>query len=196
MNIASTYKLMHEVSKAWDVYKTTLAREMSNSVRFQGPTYLTIAQAGLDGDDAEQSLASRKAFLDVSLSIMSSNYYRSIISGVLLLGFECANHDETRTVATSYLEGVGVSVFSFSSHTDTPARHPHPHPLLSCTTSLRIDHHTNNIDLPTVQKAHSQTMETIIIFRLMNVTEKCVHWRIPDTSKTMFFRFRNLEECS
>ena len=106
MNIASTYKLMHEVSKAWDVYKTTLAREMNSSVRFHGHTYLTIAQAGLDGDDAEQSFASRKAFLDVSLSSMSSNYRRSIISGVLLLGFEYANHEETRTMAIDYLKKV------------------------------------------------------------------------------------------
>jgi hypothetical protein len=29
-----------------------------------------------------------------------------------------------------------------------------------------------------------------------DVIEKCVYWRIPDTQKTMFFRFPNLEECS
>jgi tetratricopeptide (TPR) repeat protein len=113
VNIASIYKLMNDVDRAWDTYKKMLAHEMNSCVSFHGHTYLTIAQAGLreaqiahNTDEYERCSLSWKAFLDVSLTSMSSNYRRSIVSGVLLLGFEYANNEQTRTMAIDYFKKI------------------------------------------------------------------------------------------
>ncbi|CAF1438691.1 unnamed protein product, partial [Rotaria sordida] len=107
INIAVTHKLQGEVDQAWDHYKKILAYEMNTSTRFHGHTYLTIAQAGLhDSDEYDRHSQSWKAFLDLSLTNMSSSYRRSIISGVLLIGFQCANNEQTRTMAIDYFQKV------------------------------------------------------------------------------------------
>jgi tetratricopeptide (TPR) repeat protein len=102
VNIASTHKLMNNV-----------AHETDSSIRFHARTYLTVAQAGLheaqmdrDTDECKRCERSWKDFLDISLTSMSSNYRRSIISGVLQLGFEYANNEETRTMIIDYLRKV------------------------------------------------------------------------------------------
>ena len=113
INIASIYKLMNEVSRAWKTFKKMLDYETNSCIRFRGHIFLTIAQAGLheaqsdhDVDEYERCSQSWKAFLDVSLTSLSSNYRRSIISGVLLLGFEYANNQQTRTMAIDYFKKI------------------------------------------------------------------------------------------
>ena len=113
INIASMYKLTGEINLAWDTYKKILAYEMNSSTRFHGHTYLTIAQAGLyeakinnDINEYERCSQNWKAFLDISLTSMSSSYRRSIISGVLLIGFEYAHNEQTRTMAVDYFHKV------------------------------------------------------------------------------------------
>jgi hypothetical protein len=111
INIASIHQLMGEIDLAWESYKNILAYEMNSSTRFHGHTYLTIAQAGLyeakianDVDEYERCSQRWKAFLDKSLTNMSSNYRRSIISGVLLIGFEYADNEQRRTMAIDYFQ--------------------------------------------------------------------------------------------
>ena len=111
INIASTQKLLGEIDHAWDTYKKILAYEMNSSTRFHGHTYLTIAQAGLyeakithDDDEYERCSQTWKAFLDISLTNMSSSYRRSIISGVLLIGFEYTDNEQRRTMAIEYFQ--------------------------------------------------------------------------------------------
>jgi tetratricopeptide (TPR) repeat protein len=89
---------------------------MGSCIHFHGHTYLTIAQAGLqeaylahDAGEYQRCSLSWKAFLDLSLTSMSSNYRRSIISGVLLLGFEYADCEQTRTMAIDYFEKVIIN---------------------------------------------------------------------------------------
>jgi tetratricopeptide (TPR) repeat protein len=113
INIASIQKLLGEIDQAWDTYKKLLAYEMSSSTRFHGHTYLTIAQAGIheakilhNEDETERCSQSWKAFLDISLTNMSSNYRRSIISGVLLIGFEYMDNEQRRTMAIDYFQKV------------------------------------------------------------------------------------------
>ncbi|CAF1510650.1 unnamed protein product, partial [Adineta steineri] len=113
INIASIQKLLGEVDQAWDTYKKILAYEMSSSTRFHGHTYLTIAQAGLleakilhDEDETERCSQNWKAFLDISLTNLSSSYRRSIISGVLLIGFEYMDNEQRRTMAIDYFQKV------------------------------------------------------------------------------------------
>ena len=67
---------------------------------------------------------------------------------------------------------------------------------LSCPKSLRIDFYTNSIDLPKRREGTLADDGKYYYIPVNDVIEKCVHWRILDTSKTMFFRFPNLEECS
>ena len=113
INIASTQKLLDEIDNAWNTYKKTLAYEMNASTRFHGHTYLIIAQAGLyeakishDTDEYERCSQNWKAFLDISLTNLSSSYRRSIISGVLLIGFEYADNEQRRTIAIDYFQKV------------------------------------------------------------------------------------------
>lgn len=113
INIASIYKLQGEIDLAWKSYKKILAYEMNTSTRFHGHTYLTIAQAGLDEakldndqDEYDRCSQTWKAFLDKSLTNMTSNYRRSIISGVLLLGFQYADNEQRRQMAMDYFEKV------------------------------------------------------------------------------------------
>ncbi|CAF4226557.1 unnamed protein product, partial [Adineta steineri] len=80
---------------------------------FHGPTYLTIAQAGLqeaqianDVHEYERHFQHWKAFLDLSLTNMSSSYRRSIISGVLVIGFQYADNHRTQTMAMDYFQKV------------------------------------------------------------------------------------------
>ena len=67
---------------------------------------------------------------------------------------------------------------------------------LSSTTHLRIDLDRSNLDLPMVQEGTLADDGNYYYIPVADVIEKCVYWRIPDTQKTMFFRFPNLEECS
>lgn len=111
INIASVQKLMGDIDLAWESYKKILAYEMNSSIRFHGHTYLTIAQAGLyeakldnDMDEYDRCSQTWKAFLDKSLTNMTSNYRRSIISGVLLIGFEYADNEQRRQTAIGYFQ--------------------------------------------------------------------------------------------
>ena len=67
---------------------------------------------------------------------------------------------------------------------------------LSCTTHLSIDLDTSNIDLPMIQEWILVDDGNYCYIPVKDVVEKRVHWRVPDTQKTMFFRFPNLQECS
>ncbi|CAF0837357.1 unnamed protein product [Adineta steineri] len=113
INIALTHKLLGNIDQTWELYKKILAYEMNTSTHFHGPTYLTIAQAGLheaqvanNVHEYEQHFQHWKAFLDLSLTNMSSSYRRSIISGVLVIGFQYADNHQTQTMAMDYFQKV------------------------------------------------------------------------------------------
>ena len=67
---------------------------------------------------------------------------------------------------------------------------------LSCTAYLSIGLDTSNIDLPMIQEGILVDDGNYYYIPVKDVVENCVHWRVPDTQKTMFFRFPNLQECS
>ena len=67
---------------------------------------------------------------------------------------------------------------------------------LSSATHLRVDLGTNKIDLPIIQEGILKDDGNYYYVSMNDVVEKCVHWKAPDTQKTIFFRFPNLEECS
>ena len=67
---------------------------------------------------------------------------------------------------------------------------------LSSTTHLRIDLDRSNLDLSMIQEGTLADDGNYYYTPVADVIEKCVYWKIPDTQKTMFFRFPNLEECS
>ncbi|CAF1514405.1 unnamed protein product [Adineta ricciae] len=113
VNIASIYKLTNRIDRAWETYKKILVSQMKSSSRFHSHTFLTIAQAGLsetclvqDKRQYQQLSQTWKAFLDHSLTDMSSSYRRSIVSGIFAIGFEFETNEQTRMMAIDYFKKI------------------------------------------------------------------------------------------
>jgi tetratricopeptide (TPR) repeat protein len=113
VNIACIYKIQGDITGAWSTFKKILASQMNKSTLFHGPIYLKIAEAGSsegmwrnDNDEQMEYVNNWKSFLDFSLTDMSSDYRRSIVSGALSIGLRFANHERTRDKAIDYYKKI------------------------------------------------------------------------------------------
>lgn len=113
VNVACLYKVQGFIELAWSTYKKLLPLQMRDAAHLHAAVYLKIAEAGFAQgtsfnsiDEELDWLQNWQRFLDLSLNEMSSSYRRSIVSGVLSIGWRFANNEQRRDVAIAYYKKV------------------------------------------------------------------------------------------
>ena len=113
VNVACLYKIQGFIELAWSTYKKLLPLQMKDAAHLHAAVYLKIAEAGFaqgtsfnSTDEELDWLQNWQRFLDLSLTDMSSSYRRSIVSGVLSIGWRFANNEQRSDVAIAYYKKV------------------------------------------------------------------------------------------